>query len=178
MKREEHFKRTDQMEHSSELIYKQQLNYFMNFGKLMSTVSLVGMTSSCVYQMLLAKNVLGEQTEAVGELVAETSDLYPFLIGFYVFNVAVLGCINLLPLRIYRLGGKYVAILPGLLPMNNLKVSFEKGELLENFHSKISWNGVSFKLKHRNVLLFENRFRRPSDLYSMLPESQSTQYLK
>lgn len=178
MKREEHFKRIDKLERASELIYKQQLNYSLNFCKLISTVSLGGMTSLCSYKLLLAKNILEEQSEAVGKLVADTSDLYGFLIGFYVFNIAILVCINLLPLRIYRLGEEYVAILPGVLPMINLKLSFKKGELIENFYSKIFPNDVSFKLKQRYVLLFLQHFRRPSDLYSMLPKSQSKKYLK
>lgn len=178
MKKEEHFKRIDKMKSDTELIYKQQLNYFMNLCKLMSSVSLCGMTSLCVYKSLLAKNIIDEHFDAFGELVAETADVYPFMIGFYVFNIAILGCINLLPLRIYRHGSQYVAIFPGHLPIYNTKLCFKPGELVENFHSKISLNGVSYKLKNRNVILFEHRFRRPSDLYSILPKSQFTQYSK
>lgn len=178
MRREEHFKRMDKMELKSELIYRQQLNYFMNIGKFSATVALGVMTSSCVYKLLVVKDVIVDYSGSFGELIAEAADLYPFLAGFYVLNIAVLVCINLIPMRMYQYDGKYVAILPGLLPTNNLKLYFKKGELVENFNSIISWKGASFKIKGRNVILFGHRFRRPSDLYSMLPESQSTRYLK
>lgn len=177
MRREEHYKRIDKIERESQLIYRQQLNYTMNVGKTFAVVTMGGMALLTAYKFLLA-DVVQNEPEALGQLITEASDLVPALMGFYAFNVALVVCINRIPLRIYRTGEKYVAILPGLLPTNNPKITFKKGELVEDFFAKLSFRGVSFKLKDRKVWLFPQRFRRPSDLYSILPESQSTQYVK
>lgn len=178
MKREEHFKRADKMERDSDLIYKQPLNYSLNFGKLLSAVTLSGVSSLYVYELLISNNVLEEQPGKIGELVADSSDLPGLMTAFLFVNIAILICIRMLPLRIYRSGENYTAILAGILPTNNLRLNFKKGDLVENFQSIISFNGASYKLRNRHIVLFESGFRRPSDLYSMLPKSQSKVYSK
>lgn len=176
MKREEHFKRADKMERDSELIYKQQLNYSMNMCKFLSTFAMGSMSCMCAYNLMLTDHVI--EGYAIGELVTEAPDLYGFLAGFYALTIALYVCVTRLPLRIYRHNGKYVAILPGMLPMSNLKRPFEKGDLVEDQKSILSWIGAGFKLKGRHVILFEQRFRRPSDYYSMLSDSQATKYIR
>lgn len=177
MKREEHYKRMDKIERGSELIYRQQLNYSINACKAVAALSMCGVAISCALKFL-AGDVVETQSEGIGQIIAETSDIFPALIGFVVLNLSLLVCVNRIPLRIYRTGEEYVAILPGLLPTSNSKIIFKKGELVEDFVAKLSIRGVSFKLKDHKVFLFPQRFRRPSDLYSILPETQSTQYVK
>lgn len=179
MKREEHIKRIDKIERDSELIYRIPLNYSLNFGKLLSSVTVGGISILCVYELLQVKNLFSNESPGtLGELVADTSDLPIFIMGFFVINIAFVALLRLLPLRIYRSGENYTAILTGILPMTNPRLYFKKGDLIENFQSKISFDGASYKLRNRHIILIENRFRRPSDLYSMLPESQSKVYSK
>lgn len=178
MKREEHYKRIDKVERGSEMIYKNQLNYTLNFGKFFTITSLAGMTALCAANLVLNKDQLAEEYGMFGEFALEASDIFPLLLGFYVFNVVLLKCVNLLPLRIYRHNDNYVAILPGILPMMNTQLPFKKGELVENFNSRFTVGEVSYKIRDHHVIIFSNRFRRPSDLYSMLSDSQSSQYLK
>lgn len=176
MKREEHFKRADKMEQDSELIYKQQLNYSMNMCKFSAIFAMGSMSCMGAYKLLLTDQII--EGYNVGELVAEAPDLYGFLAGFYAFAIVMYVCIARMPLRIYLHNGKYVAILTGMLPMSNLKQTFEKGDLVEDQKSILSWISAGYKLKGRHVILFEHRFRRPSDYYSLLSDSQSTKYVK
>lgn len=177
MKREEHYKRIDKIERGSELIYRQQLNYSLNVCKLFPVVSMGGTALLVAYKYLLA-DIFENHSDALDEIMLDASDLWPCLVGFYVFNMLLFICVNRIPLRIYRTGDEYVAIIPGLLPTNNPKITFKKGELVEDFIGKLTFRGVSFKLKDRKFFLFPQRFRRPSDLYSILPETQSAQYVK
>lgn len=175
MKREDHFKRIDRVPRESELIYKHPLHYSLNSAKLLSTASMGFVATTIAYDQLLKTKTLWLESKIWLEHAIEITDFYPMLLGLFVINSAILICVRAIPMRIYQLQTEYVAIFPGILPFYNQKFYFKKGELVEN---PMFSSDVFFKLRSQNIILYEHRFRKPSDLYSLLPASQSMKYTK
>lgn len=65
---------------------------------------------------------------------------------------------------------------PGMLPRRNNKYHFEKGDLRENFNALSVFRNLSYKINNKALLLVPDRFRKQSDLYNLLDQSDALKY--
>lgn len=69
-------------------------------------------------------------------------------------------------------------MIPGIVPRFDQKVHFQKGEVKEHFGALSFFRGVTYKINNRNVVIIPDRFRRPTDLFEMIQDSDAAKYKK
>lgn len=65
-----------------------------------------------------------------------------------------------------------------IIPKRNHQVHFQSGDVKEHFGAISIFQGLTYRVKGRSMLLVPDRFRKPSDLFNMLHVSDSKKYTK
>lgn len=72
----------------------------------------------------------------------------------------------------------YIAVMPGIIPRQNIQFIFAKGQAMEDFNGYSPLKYIHYKINGKSMLLVPERFRKPADLYDMLHGSDSKKYIK
>lgn len=63
-----------------------------------------------------------------------------------------------------------------MVPRYNSKFHFNEGELTEHFNAISFFRGITYKANGRTIILIPDRFRKSSDLFEMLQQSDAKKY--
>lgn len=105
-----------------------------------------------------------------GKVLMAESEVKYFAIAFVICNVILRVFSYRFPLRIYKDGQKYLAVLEGQLPMTKAKYEFVRGAVKEiPPRGILPWKDSRFLVNNerRFIMIYES-FRTPSELFEML----------
>ena len=109
-------------------------------------------------------------------LSIEGEDMLMYLTLFLLGNLSIRYIMNRYPLRIYKKGVNYTAILEGHIPMTKRKFDFSKGDVKQVVLKSspiLPWNESLHRVRDRNLILLDDYFKSLSELYQMMDEDES-----
>ncbi|XP_020806622.1 uncharacterized protein LOC110182826 [Drosophila serrata] len=158
----------DKLAENYKLIYRAPMESYVTWTKNISTAttSILGVVAAyhwaTTWQVV---NVVQKMDIAI--LVSQESDLYFFLGGFVLINLAIRTFVAKYPLRIYKSPEKYVAVYGSQLPVGTVKHYFEKGQISEYKNFLNPWKHIMYKLGNRSSMLLVDYFKTPSEFHQL-----------
>ncbi|KRF97985.1 uncharacterized protein Dwil_GK28122 [Drosophila willistoni] len=158
-------------ESSYQLIYRAPIEYYVTWTKNISTltVSVIGLVAA--YQFATNMNFINLARKIdLATLVSHETDLYFFLSGFVLINLAIRIFVAKYPLRIYKSNDKYVAVYGSQMPLGTVKHFFNRGEIAEYTNFLNPWSHIMFKLGNRTSMLLIDYFKTPSEFHKLFDD--------
>ncbi|KAH8269506.1 hypothetical protein KR018_004371, partial [Drosophila ironensis] len=182
----------DQLPPNYQLIYRAPIENYVNWTKNISTgtTSVLGLVAA--YHWATTMDIFNTvQKMNIAILVSDESDLYYFLGGFVLINLAIRAFVAKYPLRIYKSSdklvavafrfvsiinnpilGRYVAVYGSQLPLGTVKHYFERGEIAEYKNFLNPWSHIMYKLGNRSSMLLVDYFKTPSEFHQLFATKQ------
>lgn len=152
----------DNMPPDYELIYNNKLTTYIAVGKLVSGVATVAVVLSTLRYDSTLYRILVEQEVRDDKIL--------FFTAFFTISTLLHIIAVQIPLRIYynrNAHKKYVFIVHGGLPFTTIRKYYRKGDVKPIYNEEGSlnpWADSKYKAKKDDIYLFDNFFRKPSDL--------------
>ncbi|XP_016972566.1 uncharacterized protein LOC108039905 [Drosophila rhopaloa] len=165
----------DSLPDNYKLIYRAPIESYVTWTKNMSTAttSILGLVAA--YHWATTMNFVNTvQKMDIAILVSQESDLYYFLTGFVLINLAIRAFVAKYPLRIYKSSEKYVAVYGSQLPLGTVKHYFERGQIAEYKNFLNPWRHIMYKLGDRSSMLLVDYFKTPSEFHQLFETKQET----
>jgi len=184
----------DRLPDNYKLIYRAPIESYVTWTKNISTAttSILGLVAA--YHWATTMNIVNMvQKMDIAILVSQESDLYYFLTGFVLINLAIRAFVAKYPLRIYKSSEKlveytyvynyytykysffrYVAVYGSQLPLGTVKHYFERGQIAEYKNFLNPWSHIMYKLGNRSSMLLVDYFKTPSEFHQLFATKQET----
>lgn len=153
------------------LIYRNNLERYILYTQIGTCVSIVIVVIFCIFFVgspTKELKFLGEQKH----VPRSTENEFEIYIAIFVTIVVLLQVmITKMPLRIYYCckQKKYILILPTNLPFTNGRMTCKVGDLEKlPVQGILPWKDARFMLNDKNIILIDDHFRRPADLWVMM----------
>ncbi|XP_030387519.1 uncharacterized protein LOC115634103 [Scaptodrosophila lebanonensis] len=161
---ERYLLRKDRIPETYQLVYRAPMENYVAWTKNISTATISVLSLVALYQAATTMNFVDIALKLdLGPLVSEESDLYYFVVGFVLINLAIRMFVAKYPLRIYKSPEKYVAVYGSQLPLGTVKHYFHRGEIKEYKNFLNPWRHIMYKLGSRSSMLLVDYFKSPSE---------------
>ncbi|KAH8350143.1 hypothetical protein KR067_002800 [Drosophila pandora] len=163
----------DKLPENYQLIYRAPIENYVTWTKNISTATTSVLGLIAAYHWATTMNVVNMvQKVDIAILVSQESDLYYFLCGFVLINLAIRTFVAKYPLRIYKSSDKYVAVYGSQLPLGTVKHFFEKGQIAEYKNFLNPWSHIMYRLGNRSSMLLIDYFKTPSEFHQLFTTKQ------
>ncbi|XP_026841439.1 uncharacterized protein LOC6592951 [Drosophila persimilis] len=161
----------DRLPDTYRLIYRAPLENYVSWTKNVSTatVSMLGLVAAFHFATNMNLENITQKIN-ISLLVSHESDLYYFLAGFVLINLAIRTFVAKYPLRIYKSADKYVAVYGSQLPLGTVKHYFERGQIAEYRNVLNPWSHIMYRLGNRSSMLLIDYFKTPSEFHQLFAE--------
>ncbi|XP_058460868.1 uncharacterized protein LOC131436261 isoform X2 [Malaya genurostris] len=173
-RKEERYRNKDKVPIDYRIIYRAPMEYYLSACSFITSFSFVAFGGITAYAYSHDYHTMPVPFNIeYGPLTANEQDLLLFLGFFLLANVAIRIIVNRYPLRIYRNNGNYLAIFEGTLPFTRKSMKFIKGDVSQVPEGGIlPWQDARYTINKKQVLLFDNHFRTPSELNAMMTKNR------